>query len=470
MKKRFKIGIFCVGILCVGSLVAFLVLKDSREHQIYHKISTVDELYNMKSNRSYQLTTDIDLEGRKWNPLEVKGFNGNGHTIKNAVVDLNAWHSYTNEDTGAFFKDVRWVYNVEFDNIFCKANGIHIENFGLIAPSPEYAKDIVVRNSELIFHQSESSKSYPIGGVIAHSNEDMVENIKVESSRFFINIVGESSKIRFGGIVGDDNYNAGIKNCSLNSSKIIINSISSVKCGGIIGSYAKTIENCVSMENEISIISKNIGENCIGGVAGESKEMASIINCASANNKISIDSENNYVLGGIIGNNKSEISDCLSDSNILEGEISNPSSKNYALIGGICGQSETTISNSIVHDCNISGTSSTKSSTNHFSAGVVAKTTASITYSAVYNNYISGGNKDVFAPENQGMISNCYIGNSGHTSPNVNKIQAIDTTNAEDMLNNLDLSEKYWTTDSGILNLKIVENFKNDGDSENENI
>lgn len=82
MKKFFSY--LLVLSVIVGSFFALTGCVKSDDS--YHEVSSVEDLYAMKSNKCYQLTCDIDLKEREWYPLEVKNFNGNGHTISNAYI------------------------------------------------------------------------------------------------------------------------------------------------------------------------------------------------------------------------------------------------------------------------------------------------------------------------------------------------------------------------------------------------
>lgn len=462
--KKFLSYLMLLSIL-VGSLFALSGCgKDS-----YIDVSSVDELYAMKSNKSYQLTCDIDLQEREWYPLEVKKFNGNGYTISNCYINqtIGAY------DSGFFTKLTR-LNDLVFENIQMNISFTDSEHTGKVGIAwettwcdniagiavgtvQESIENTVVRNSQAIYNIGVNcDKDVRLGGIVGSGE---ISNSKIEDCSIICNIMSKSCSVYVGGLTGSTNKTVHINNNKVINTQIECISLSPVYCGGIAGRNILSnvdISNCVVSGCQINLKTTSSYASFAGGIIGYSSKDAEINNCASINNNIKLDSSSEYSIGGVAGTAQGKISNCLSDSNILEGITSSIDSKLYARVGGLCGSTAATISKSVAQNNKITGTNSTQSN-NMFAAGFIASATASVVNCAVYNNTVNGGNRDTFTSKNEDLLFNCCTAGIGQTYPNVNNLPNIADENWKGVIKTLSLDEELWTFESGYLNLKIAE-------------
>lgn len=462
--KKFLTYLMLLSIV-VGSLFVLSGCgKDS-----YIDVSSVDELYAMKSNKSYQLTCDIDLQEREWYPLEVKGFNGNGYTISNC---------YINQTTGAydsgFFTKLTRLNDVIFENIQINISFTDSKHTGkvgiawettwrdniagiVVGTVQESIENTLVRNSQAIYNIGVNcDEAVRLGGIVGSGE---ISNSKVEDCNIICNIASKSCSVYVGGLTGSTNKTVHINNNKIINTQIECISVSPVYCGGVAGRNILSnmdLSNCVVSGCQINLKTTSSYTSFAGGIIGYNSEEAEINNCASIDNTIKLDSSYGYSIGGIAGTAHGKISNCLSDSNVLEGITSSNESKQYAGIGGLCGSNSATISKSIAQNNKIIGTSSTKSDS-MFAAGFIASVGASVTNCAVYNNTVRGGNKDIFANKNEDILFNCYIAEKGQTTLNSNNLFILSEADWQEIIKTLSLDEELWAFESGYLNLKIAE-------------
>lgn len=471
MKKIMAIGVgmilFCVlaaGICLVAGL--YLYNNGGKEIQIYHKISSVEELYAMKSNRCYQLTCDIDLQEREWYPLEVKGFNGNGYTIKN---------SYTNETTdyysSGFFTKVKWLDNTVFENIqmnitftdskrdYWGGSSTGDNCGGIVVGDAEEIDGIIVRNSSAVINigwDNNLSQWAYIGGI---AGDGVINNSTFEESSLTC-IITSDHDLEIGGIVGCRAYGKeSLFNNKVIKSTITAKSDGRINCGGIVGRIDVsdgTVENCFVKDSIFDAQSSDSSTSRMGGIVGFCEDRSEVNNCASSNNNIKLTSSYGYNIGGIVGKADGRVINCLSDFNELQGVTHSTDSKQFACVGGLCGSSNTTVAKSVSQNNRIVGTDSTKSKS-MFAAGFIASVGGSVVDCLCYNIGVQGGYSDVFSDQNKDLLFNCFITERGQITPNINNLPVLSYKNWQEVIEKLSLDKDLWTCDSGFLNLKIAE-------------
>lgn len=437
----------------------------------YVKISSLDDLYAMASNKSYELTCDLDLNGGEWYPLAVKNFNGNGYTIKNGYIIET-----TENQSSGFFTSVNTLENVVFDNIQVNvtfsddSQGTY--NGGIIAGEAKTVDCVTITGSKGFFTASVDNSSSAnsvncgviagyVGGKISNSR---VENCELKCTRIY-------SKLNVGCIAGEvfSNQSEKVTDNVAENSKIYADA-DTLNCGGIIGCLnqgsGKT-SGCVSKNNVIELkvypeYTASRYDSCAGGVIGRAAEKNVVENCVGGNNVITLSrksrnqtlftDEGGYRVGGIIGKSAGNVSDCLSEYNDISCKSESTSTKQFARIGGLCGSATATISRSVslrntVAETNTAGASSM------FSAGFVAKTTATVTDCAVYNNTINGKNRDVFTDKAKDSLFNCYVACQNEAVPDANSLPVLSSEQWNDIINVLSLGSK-WYMENGVLNLR----------------
>lgn len=437
----------------------------------YEQITSIEDLYAMESNKSYELTCDIDLNSGEWYPLAVKNFNGNGHTIKNGYIIKT-----TENQSSGFFISVKTLENVVFDNIQVKVtfsdDSPGTYNGGIIAGEAITVESVTITDSKGFFTASvdNSSSANSVNcGVIAgyvsgKINNSRVENCELKCTRIY-------SKLNVGGIAGEvfSSQSEKVTDNVMENSKIYADA-DTMNCGGIIGRLnqgsGKT-SGCVAKNNMIELkvypeYTASRYDSCAGGVIGCVAEKNIVENSVGSNNEITLSRKSRnqtlftdkggYCIGGIIGKSAGNVSDCLSEFNNIRGTSESTSSKQFARIGGLCGSATATISKSVSQSNTVIEANTTESSTVSV-AGFVAKTTATVTNCAVYNNTVTGKNRDVFTDKTKDSLFNCYVAGQNEAIPDANSLPVLSSEQWNDIINVLSLGSK-WYMENGVLNLR----------------
>lgn len=250
------------------------LIKDASELALLAKNVNEKE----EKDKYYELISDIDLSGHFWNPIgDVKRklnvfyggnyfygvFEGNNHTIKNLNIIQN---------------------NPNDDNYY----------YGLFAWNSRTIQNLNIINANI-----DCDRVSYIGG-IASVNEGNINQCSFDGSVSVSNDVGDIA-----GIVGRQ-VNGGTVNHCKNKAQIKATTQDCDYLGGIVGfNEDGYIKDCVN-EGEI------IGNNQIGGIAGENHRTASIINCEN----IGHITGNEYAGGitgaaGVLKKDKKEIKYCI---------------------------------------------------------------------------------------------------------------------------------------------------------------
>lgn len=445
MKKQMRfIGVLTAIILSLGMINGCGLFGGNAT---YHEISSLEDLYAMESNKNYQLMCDLDLGEREWFPLSVHQFNGNGHTISNGII--NSTISGSKYRSG-FFEDADKVVDVKFSNMqynFFFNNDESPVYFGTVAGYCNDIANVTVSNSSIM---ATVNTTFYFGGVkincggLVGAGKTIIDS-NVNYTNIIVN-VGESCTVYMGGLCGEGNSN--IENCSVTNNTLkCINNMGAATCGFICGWTSVTdITNCYTKNNTLEITTNSSTVTRAGGIVGLGESDSGIIEaCLSENNNITINCTQGYNIGGIAGRSNSKITNCLSDSNVLSAKSTSSSSTKFAGIGGVCGSAYATISKCVAQFCTIKGTSS--SGNQKFATGLVSDSEASITYCAVNQNHISGGNVDVFTTKNEN-IHYCYINQDNVAYPNSNDVTILGESEWENIIDLLQLDSKLWEIDA----------------------
>ena len=280
----------------------------------------------------YDLAYFSDLVNGGQNALNAKLMNDIS-MAKVCSTSVGSWNSVGNSTN---------KYAGVFDGNEKTLDGIYVnsadEGKGLFG----YVENATIKN--IILNGGEITGTYNIGGICGYNDNGTIDNCEVKNIN--ISATGYTSKTykyindftfnfaNVGGIIGY-NYNGNVNNCK-NSANV---SGKYTAIGGIIGNddgtKKRTISNCKNLNN----ISSNMAstENwAVGGIIGQSYNLATIKKCENQGNI----SSNVYDVSGICGTIvNGNIEECKNTGNIL----------GKSNIGGICGEieriSETTISN-----------------------------------------------------------------------------------------------------------------------------
>ena len=449
----------------------------------YEQITSIEDLYAMESNKSYELTCDIDLQGGEWYPLEVKNFNGNGYTIRNCYISTPVQNyddkGYKLSVSGGFFAKLNRLEDIVFDNIQVNVmftDGTQQCNGGVVAGEMKEIENVTITNSKGFFTlSSEDDSSHVNCGVIAgvidgtgYVSGKTIKNVQVENCELRCSRIYRA--LRVGGIAGSVVFHeTEIADNKVTDSRIFADA-DNLSCGGVFGYleyYSGTTSGCISKNNRFDLkahpIHTKAVASSVGGVVGCSSKNSDVEKSVSSNNEIilSRSSRNEtlftdnggYRMGGIAGISAGRISNCLSDSNTISGSSESTSSKQFASVGGLCGYPSATISKSVAQNNTISETN-TVSASAMSSAGFVAKTSASVTNCAVYNNTVNGKKQDAFTAEVEDRLFDCYVAEQEESIANANSLPILSYEQWNDIITVLSLDSD-WNMENGILYLEL---------------
>lgn len=427
-------------------------------------ITTLEEFKSMKSNGYYNLKTDIDLSDEEWETLDIKGINGNGHTIKNAYMLTSSDFS-----ENGFFGRVEYIKDIVFENIninLTLINNIARDDYlkrGYIgsysAPSlgiaagfaTKYVDNVTVKNCEAKFLNNIDYGFLEVSGVVGGC--DKVSNSQVLDTNITID-TKYSNTIYFGGVVGSSNE---VSNCKTINSNFVINSKKDVAAGGVVGHLDGNnfVHDSLTYNSKIEINSNSKEVVRCGGVVGFlTNTNKDILRCASYKNNINITTLGSYTVGGTIAKTESRVIDCFSGENNITCNSSTSDKNNSCYASGLCGSTTATISKSISQNNIVNGISSTVSK-NMFTSGFLGYCSASVANCASLNNEVYGGYKDVFSPKYSDVINNSFIGEN-ITYPNVNELEVITNSNLKNAIEKLSLDNNIWTVQDNTIILKII--------------
>lgn len=410
----------------------------------YKSINTVEELYAMNKNGSYRLNADLDLQNNFWIPKKIKSFDGNGHTIKNCMINEMV------QNDEAFFYGASKIQNVRFENITVTLTSA--EDVAIVTTSASLIDNVQVVNSIIV--GSTNVKNVNIG-VLASADTylDSISNCTVDGCNIKCDI-NSNGRVVIGGINGANTlfgkgthyYDNTVKNCNfeINSSSKYAN----LFVGGMLGlndrsKMGELLERCISKDNIFNIDASGEDKSFtrVGGIIGSNSylgdsihETGGISQCGSIGNEFDIDAKNSNV-GGIAGRSDGQIVDCLGDNNSFNVSGQNKITSN---VGGICGISNQTIRSSIVQNSRIIGCYDTGD--NILTGGLVGLSKASVAYCLVNNTSVYGTNSDIFSNECN-TIFNSYVYKVS-VSENVNSIPMLDDFSK--IMDVLSLDENVW--------------------------
>ena len=419
------------------------------DEQTYIDISSAEELLAMQPDKSYKLTCDIDLGGMTWDPICVVGFNGDGHTISNFVLNS------INQDYVAFFSWCYYLENLTFDNAVLIATNTGFVSFGVagrgdfsVFGTDYFCKNVTVKNSKLTVNNNDVNTYI---GVISTNDSNTMIDCHVENCTVDCNI-SSTTHVQIGGII---NSAKSIENCSATNLTIngdCSNSGGTLYAGGIV-CYDTEVKNSYVKDSTISI--QHFGENFVGGLIGRSYNK--IVGCGVENCDISFKGNTSYsdysAVGGFAGqisenvlSAESSISQCYVNNCTVSG-----TSNDYnAYAGGFVGINDESISSSFVANTTIS-TSGCKTS------GFSAKPDNGITYCGVYNLTLNSDEDDIFAAESN-LIYKCYADNYTH-GKNSNDVEVLSESvwKSSSLSDYLHLSTSLWTfKDNNLPKLNII--------------
>lgn len=444
----------------------FLFGSDSVDDRPFIEVTTPEELQNGGSNISLQ--NDIDFGGDVIEPITVNKFDGNGHTISNAIITTT-----TLRDTASFFAEVyNSVQDVTFENITISAENTSFAAVVLALPSSRYGygddreeigqirfDNVHVKGCTITLKQNnyDETKTY-VGGILGSGTEiklnaadftsignwgldSSIINCSVEDTEFTVNGYKPDREGTY--VIGPDIYVGGIcgsgdeiTGCSAENNTISVTSnqrYSEPYVGGILGGLNEegTISNCSAYANYMDVVAgyyryislTNVYECCdvyLGGIFGTSGTDSSVSYCNAEENLLSARSVGGYYIGGIGGSISANVTQSRVVNNVFEGtgyldgedKYGDPWMRN---VGGISASSAAitfsstfSFGNQMTTTLSLDGVTTTDSTG---SAVGFAKTTPSaiFMYCATGANIMTAGTTDEFATAALENIDSCYI-------------------------------------------------------------
>lgn len=407
----------------------------------YHSVSSVAELYAMDSEKNYRLACDLDLQGQYGNMLRVRNFDGDGHTISNAVVLKSGGED--NQNGYGFFSTAQSITNVTFKNMSVTLNSGDVSCSAIVCGNfLKNAENVSVTDSSLNVTVNAGSSSYAhIGCITGSVYNCRFKNCTVKNCRVTVQQTNDSNGwLQIGGIVGDTSNN--VSGCVVENTEITCQTRSYFNVGGIVGEMKPIndakLENCIVRNNKLKIDSSaNNKATRFGGLIGNAdNEKVEIENCASLDNKMEIRANNCYNLAPFIGRNAGTVKNCLSDGNAVTASINNEHKDAGGYSSGFCGSNYGNISRCVAQNCTVTGTQSVASN-GYIASGFAGYINASVAYCGVVDGSVDGGKKFEIA-NNEKFIINC----KKYDMPSGN------------IISDLNLDAELWTfTDKLILNI-----------------
>ena len=312
---------------------------------LWKNVSTYEELiarysWNKDSGYSVKLTADIDCEFATVTPLLLgKTFDGQGHTIKNAVVKAeNGYASFFNEVT-------QTIKNVTFENITVQGAG-QCDAIVAAAGCKEIS-NVHVKNSKLTATQSVRNALYAcfVGGIFGGTREDyndglidcVITDCTVENTEIVLNKYNSEklnqADIFIGGIAGGCSKISGcrVENCNISAVS------SDMKCipfvGGVVGTVSGGVENSGSVNNVLTATALYYQKGAFsmyststaycGGIAArvlpvKNENIYGINCCFAEDNEITAQSTGSVYAGGLLGYiTKLGVNQCYAKSNSI---------------------------------------------------------------------------------------------------------------------------------------------------------
>lgn len=420
------VSLMFVFIIITLSGCFFSFLEPQPAVKEYKTVSSIQDLMNMQEDGYYSLSADIDFEGESWTAVSVKGFDGNGHTISNCIINVGV----------AFFDDVDSISDITFDSIIVMAGK------SICAGSvSQRIANVTVKNSQLTVAGSGNI------GIIAGSANNM-ENCEVVGCEIKCGLLKNSALI--GGLAGS--VDGEVDSCYLSDVDInaVHNSASdkSTFCvGGLIGKQlGGDVTECSVSHAQIRVEATDEDSGVsIGGLIGYS-EPSKVSYCFTEDTTIEVSAQNEVRIGGLIGITYSTISNSYTSNNTMSCIVG--VAKNSYIGGFSASAMEVTQSCFSANNCLIGKTPDD----NVYVAGFCPNVQKAINYCGVLDNTMTGTNIDEFAFESD-MIFNSFVTDTAQYV-NVNDLEAIssmDWFSPTIIAEKLKLSQSKWKFEVGQL-------------------
>ena len=344
MKKRF-VKILVASLFAVSSLgfSACSLFNCGGEKEKTVKVSNLDEL--LSAGGKVVLTDDIDCDFMTINGLYCSSFDGQGHTIKNAVLNGSFFPTTHTSPSSSSYKNSQNIKNVTFDNITCRTSSN--SNVSIVAGC-EYGismENVRVQNSTLEVGQGTSTLQAGIfvncvtnraAGERASFKNCTADNVKVKLGYDSTSTDKVRTDVYFGGLIGYG-LDVAIDDCSVTNCdiEIAMACTGAVYAGGLVGWFEELRSDSNSSINRSFVKDSKIGINAtyysqimgivtkstdvyLGGLAGYYSTSGSIIQSYSSDNNFDTGCSGQTKMGGLVGEFKgASVTSCYSSNNYI---------------------------------------------------------------------------------------------------------------------------------------------------------
>ena len=426
-------------------------------------INSEEEFYKMEEKKYYKLGCDLDLYGKSWTPLKVKGFDGDGHTISGLMIGSTDYWYYGSGKVASIFLSADHVKNVTINR--CTLVASEVETLSIVGISVKSYENVNVQKCVITGTMSLSPEYFVLSASFLNSNRgpnycSSISNCSVSDCELsFTNstyVYCMISGLNDGSSEGTKSLS--LKNCSIENCEFEVKSEKSdVFYGGICGVLPFAL-------NDDSIkISELKADNCRVELTGDTIESGGIFgscyryvsdfkeyegkNIVSSNNDFTIKANTDLMYGGIAGRFDGVLNNSLSKNN--NASLSNKN-KGVVYLGGVLGNGAlttkyTVCDNSVFSTYNLK-LDSNKSS---FVGGLVGKQNGSLLNSFIsFNNGAAGFDKTSQVCKEASLVKNIYIYNGIESSEYI----ALD--NKADFINRLSLGLE-WSINNDDINLNF---------------
>lgn len=497
--KKFTI-LTLIAAICFAafSFSGCFIFKSEKKN--YVKVSNLSELKAAKED--ILLTQDIDCDFASVSEIVCKSVDGQGHTLKNAVLN----------DCSFFITSE--ISNINFENITCRA--VSSSNISIVAAaemdSSNHLKvgsismeNVTVKNSTIDMPQSNLKTLY--AGIFVdgdpswHSGSCVNVSFKNCYAKNVIMRVGADGissidgtkkwgKVYFGGLIGNARYvnveHCGIEDCEFFTYGRVDQAIYG---GGLVGCFDELRDNKNSIKDSFvkntyitacapnasvwaGIAVTNTADVYLGGLAGQYATSGSIVQSFSSENNIAATCSGKATVGGLVGHfTGSAVSSSYSFDNYIYGGYCEVGNKSH-VVGGLfavaknCNVSSCfTFDNKILTDDNDCISISEGSNGEHYLsdttysviAGFIASASSvSATYCAASNtlrdsiHYLEGNiHIGVWGLEEYGLYIDDVLDEFwfGGTAVNCYVTQPVESGNSQNLPT---ITEDIWRTPSEI--------------------
>lgn len=351
-------------------------------------INSEEEFFKME-NKYYKLNCDLDLYGKSWTPLKVKGFNGNGHTISGLMIgSTDYWYDGHGKVASMFLASEK-VENVTINR--CTLVASDVETVSIVGISVKNYENVKVQKCTITSTISNSPKWYILSASILNSSRgpsycNNISNCSISDCN--VSLVNNTyvDYLVSGFDEGNDQVTKSktLQNCSLQNCTFEVNSAETdVMFGGICARLPLSSGNNSIKASELKVDNCRVSIEAesvkVGGVFGTSYRYASTTsfeefeskNIVSSNNYFYLRANNDLTFGGIAGRFDGVLNNALSKNN--DADLYNKN-KGIIYVGGALGNGALNTKYTVCDNNTISASSlKAKDDKNSFIGGIVGK-------------------------------------------------------------------------------------------------